>query len=277
MKVLFLYPNLRGMYMVPPAIAILSAILKQNGVEVELFDTTHWLVPGESDFDSDKTKEKNLNVRPYDFKQERVSLHTTDVFEDFEKKVQSFSPDLIAVSATEDIFLLGIRLLSHIRDCKIPTILGGVFSTFSPRLALSYKEIDMICVGEGEPCLPELCRRIQAGKPLGGVPNLWFRQPDGTIVESDLALPVPMEDNPLPDFSIFEETRLYRPMAGKIYRMLPVETHRGCPYSCSFCNSPSREQLYTDFRTTLKKNQDRTNSRDISENRPYLQAFSLLK
>jgi len=33
----------------------------------------------------------------------------------------------------------------------------------------------------------------------------------------------------------------------------------------------------TDFRTTLKKNQDRTNSRDISENRPYLQAFSLLK
>jgi len=42
-------------------------------------------------------------------------------------------------------------------------------------------------------------------------------------------------------------------------------------------NTDEDFQLNTDFRTTLKKNQDRTNSRDISENRPYLQAFSLLK
>ena len=32
MKVLFLYPNLRGMNMLPPSIAILSALLKRKGI-----------------------------------------------------------------------------------------------------------------------------------------------------------------------------------------------------------------------------------------------------
>ena len=34
MKVLFLYPNLRGMNMLPPSIAMLSTLLKQHGVQV---------------------------------------------------------------------------------------------------------------------------------------------------------------------------------------------------------------------------------------------------
>ena len=33
-------------------------------------------------------------------------------------------------------------------------------------------------------------------------------------------------------------------MGGRIFRMLPVETYRGCPYSCTYCNSPS-QRLFT--------------------------------
>ena len=44
---------------------------------------------------------------------------------------------------------------------------------------------------------------------------------------------------------MFGEKRFYRPMGGKIRRLLPVETHRGCPYTCSFCNSPSQNRLYS--------------------------------
>jgi len=35
-------------------------------------------------------------------------------------------------------------------------------------------------------------------------------------------------------------------MAGKVYRTIPLETNRGCPYSCAFCNSPSISKLYRD-------------------------------
>ena len=37
-KVLFIYPNTYGMNMLPPAIAMFSAILKKYGHDVQIFD-----------------------------------------------------------------------------------------------------------------------------------------------------------------------------------------------------------------------------------------------
>ena len=150
MKVLLIYPNLHGMNMLPSAVALLSSILKSHGHKVDLFDSTNWLIPGEEDFDSDKGKEKNLNVRPFDNSKLRSEMHYTDVFEDFRQRVSDFNPDLLAVSVSEDIFPVGIRLLETTRHLKIPTIMGGVFPTFAPELCLSYKEVDMVCIGAGE-------------------------------------------------------------------------------------------------------------------------------
>ena len=41
-NVLFIYPNTFGMNMLPPAIGLLSSILKDDGNDVELFDTTYY-------------------------------------------------------------------------------------------------------------------------------------------------------------------------------------------------------------------------------------------
>ena len=40
-NVLFIYPNTFGMNMLPPAIATFSAILKKEGHQVQIFDTTY--------------------------------------------------------------------------------------------------------------------------------------------------------------------------------------------------------------------------------------------
>ena len=32
-------------------------------------------------------------------------------------------------------------------------------------------------------------------------------------------------------------------MTGKVYKMLPVETIRGCPFTCRFCNSPDQMKI----------------------------------
>ena len=39
---------------------------------------------------------------------------------------------MIALSATEDLWLPGIALLKHIEDKEILTLAGGVFATFAP-------------------------------------------------------------------------------------------------------------------------------------------------
>ena len=64
------------------------------------------------------------------------------------------------------------------------------------------------------------------------------------IRKNPIAQPVDMNENPTIDLSLFEENRLYRPMGGKVYKMFPVETHRGCPFTCRFCNSPDQQRLY---------------------------------
>ena len=43
-KVLFLYPNTFGMNMIPQAMALFSSLLKKEGHEVEIFDSTYYSI-----------------------------------------------------------------------------------------------------------------------------------------------------------------------------------------------------------------------------------------
>ena len=242
MRVLLLYPNIRHESLVPPSIALLSRILKNKGVVVDIFDSTDYDIDLGM-VDADKIKRENLLVIP--FKSiERSSKG--DVFAGFREKVQEFNPDLIAVTATESTFLLGTTLLRAVRETtRIPTVLGGVFATFAPALALRYPEIDMCIIGEGEETLPALLRAMECGEDYTSLPGLWVKHQDGGIKRNPFAPPVNINENPTdPDVSLFDDHRLYRPMGGKVFRMLSVETHRGCPYTCGFCNSPAQNELF---------------------------------
>ena len=101
----------------------------------------------------------------------------------------------------------------------------------------------MVCIGEGESPLSELCAKMERKQSYLDVKNLWIKTPSG-IVKNPLRPPEDFSANPLLDISIFEESRLYRPMQGKVWKMLPVETHRGCPYQCAYCNSPAQQKYY---------------------------------
>ncbi|MBI5630421.1 MAG: B12-binding domain-containing radical SAM protein [Elusimicrobia bacterium] len=245
MRVLLVYPNMMGMNMLPPAIGIFTSLLKADGHQVDLFDTTNY-PQLEGGFDSDKIKSENLNARPFDDSLLRRYDRHSSPQDDFARKVSSFSPDLIAMSATEDMYPIGLHLLEGLPADRPRVVLGGVFATFAPELALrkSCGMIDYVIKGEGENSLLELCRRIEAGQDPEGVPGLWMYRKDASLVVSSLPVPVDSSELPLADYGLFEESRYYRPMQGKLWRMFPVETFRGCPYTCAYCNSPSQMQVY---------------------------------
>jgi len=247
-NVLFIYPNTFGMNMLPPAIATFSAILKQHNHQVQVFDTTYYAV--DYGIDSDGSKEQGLNVIPFSKEMEKKNLRikNTNWKTDLKKQLEEFKPDLLALSATEDMWELGIHILEEIKEYKqknnIPVLAGGVFPTFAPEICSKYDLIDMVCVGEGENALIDLCKKIENKEDHLDVTNLWVKK-DGKIVKKNtISNPVDINKNPIIDVSLFEENRLYRPMAGKIYKMFPVETIRGCPFTCKFCNSPDQMQLY---------------------------------
>lgn len=245
MKVLMVYPNMFGMNMLPPSIGILHSCLLNEGHTVALFDTTsysNW----DGDFTSDKCKEANLNVRPFDDKLLRQNEKLLPPTADFQNVVRSFSPDLIALSLTEDCFPNALELLRALDFDRPPVIAGGVFPTFAPELALRKSEglIDFVLIGEGEQTLPDFCKKLQCGQELSQVEAIWFLKPDGSVHKSQLPKVVDVNEVPLPNYDFFEESRFYRPMQGKVWRMFPIETHRGCPYTCAYCNSPSQNVIY---------------------------------
>ncbi|MDV7340815.1 radical SAM protein [Terasakiella sp. A23] len=249
------------MNMLPPAIALFSSLLKREGHNIEVFDATYY----QTDYgiDSDGTKMDFLNVVPYDMDGRGINLRTTDWRQDLAEQVKRFQPNLIAISSTEDMWELGMHILEEVKEYKLknqtPVIAGGVFPTFAPDIAISWPLVDMVCVGEGEHALIDLCEKLEKGHNYNDVTNLWVKQPSGSIKKNSVTKAVDINELPMIDVGTFEDARLYRPMSGRVYRMLPIETIRGCPYKCSFCNSPSQMSFYkeeTNSRFLRKKKMD---------------------
>ena len=250
-RILFLYPNERGMSTIPPSIAGLSQILKNENHITSLFDTTFYKFDDELTIeDSDLVTQKVLTNRPVldiDDDDLHFKKTTRSAVNDFRSTVKDFQPDIIAVSCTETTFLRGMKIIDQTRDLGVKNMLGGVFPTFAPELVMQYPNVDMLCVGEGENTIIDLANTISNKEDYSNITNLWVRQNDGTVIKNSVSRPVDINEVPaITDIELFDEQRFYRPMGGKIRRLLPVETHRGCPYTCSFCNSPGQNRLYGD-------------------------------
>ena len=119
-KVLFLYPNTYGMNMLPPAIALFASILKKEGHQVEIFDTTYYSI--DYGIDSDGSKVDKLNVVPYSMEKKGIEKKTSSWQDDIHKLLNNFRPDVIAISSTEDMWELGMQILDEMKDYKVKNL-----------------------------------------------------------------------------------------------------------------------------------------------------------
>ena len=141
-KILFVYPNEREMSTIPPAIALLSQILKDQGHTTDVFDTTFYKFDDEISIgEVDKSRAKSLQHRPI-LNVDDDNLHfekeSSDPAVDLRKKIIEYKPDLLAVSCSETTFMRGLRLISATRDLGVINVFGGVFPTFAPHLVMKY-------------------------------------------------------------------------------------------------------------------------------------------
>jgi len=246
MNVVLIYPNTCGMNTIPPSIGILTAVLKQSGHNVALFDSTQYEML--SDFDYNKTNIDNLNVKPLEPLEDvslKESVKTGNPYDDLKLLINEFKPKIVAISMVEDSYFRAVNLLKSLGDFRPFTVAGGVFPTFAPILALenSGGTIDVVLRGEGEEAFVDLCNKIDCGKDYASVAGLGYKK-NGLYYQNPLPKPVDVNSIPIPDYSLFEDSRFYRPMQGKMRRMLPVSTIRGCPYKCTYCNSPAQIDIH---------------------------------
>ena len=240
-KVLLVYPNLMLVSLLPNNIAILAACLKREGYDVRLVDTTLYRT---TDKTNDEMRVERMQVRKFSIEEAGLEIKERDVYDDFAETVKEFRPDLIAVSVVDDTVEMGINLVKR-ADCSgIPVIFGGVYATFNPEKLIKQDEIEIVCVGEGEESLLELCHCLKNGLRYDHIQNLWVKQKNGAIIKNPLRPPINLGALPFEDFSIFEKNRIFRPMQGKMLATIPINFDRGCPYQCAFCAAPSLSDLY---------------------------------
>lgn len=243
MKILFVCPNDYLCVGIPTGVATLSAVLKNAGHIVGLFDFTFV-----------KTKDynkKNLNAN------QGIYLPTAYTLEDlvvndpvetiesaFAKKIQEFRPDLIAVSSMTGNFSDVINLLKMVKpSCQV--IVGGVHATLCPGDVLSEDTVDFVCIGEGEKLMVELCDKLENGEDYSKIENLGYKK-GSNFIYNQIRPFIDLDVLPAPDWSIFDERHLFRPFLGKIYKGSFYAMSRGCPQHCTYCVNSSLRNVLKD-------------------------------
>ena len=175
-RALLINPNPRSMSLVQPVVALFYSLLESHDIEMKFFDTTFYDI-SDKYVDPNKYMQEFMIAKQHDASELSKKLKAPKpraaLFADFRKEIEEFQPDVLLVSSVESTVLLAREMLQSVRDLGIPTVLGGVFATYAPKLALSFDEVDFICVGEAEEILVPLVqgivekkRRFQTGRNM---------------------------------------------------------------------------------------------------------------
>ncbi|HZX48158.1 MAG: hypothetical protein A2Z47_04450 [Thermodesulfovibrio sp. RBG_19FT_COMBO_42_12] len=246
MKILFLFPEHYLNIGIPGGISILAAILKQHGHQVKVFDTTFLKVDPNFDqirlhadvhggnSETDKAGLQQFKKTAYTI-EDLVRKDPVVIYEEeFQKIIDSFSPDLIAVSSMTSTFDFAISLLRKVKY-RAKVLVGGIHPTIAIDDCLAQKEIDMACIGEADDVVPELCCLMDGDRDYTNVRSMCFKMPDGSIKRNPPAPRVNLNALPCPDWGLFDERHLFRPFEGEIFRGSFYIQSRGCPLQCTYC------------------------------------------
>jgi anaerobic magnesium-protoporphyrin IX monomethyl ester cyclase len=230
MKILIIYPNVHNTSRINLGIAYLSACLKNQGHDVKLFDTTFYKEEGE--MSDEDFRSKSLQVTDVDLVKHGVTYRASKfMIDDLRTIITDYKPDILGLNCVDATYHLGKKLMESVQDFKIFSIVGGVRASVDPESIISEQFVNSVCIGEGEEAFMELCAKLGSGN-IDNIRNLWIKT-KYKIIKNDRRPLIDINTLPMPDWDIFNDFHLIRPMAGKAYRMGGFDMSRGCLYKCT--------------------------------------------
>jgi anaerobic magnesium-protoporphyrin IX monomethyl ester cyclase len=202
--------RIRVMGFPPIGIMSLSAVLKQAGHECVMFDQANPDTPDEIIIEA-------INQR---------------------------RPDLVGLSFLSTTSYPYAKILARrIRayNQKVRLAFGGVFASLNASLVkLQCPEVDFVCRGDGEQLILDLLEHLDNPEPVAGL--TWAR--DGQVRQNaNRAMERDLDQWPFPDresleLDFIESMPLDVPAVLSMERFTTMQTSRGCPWPCVFCDIP---------------------------------------
>jgi anaerobic magnesium-protoporphyrin IX monomethyl ester cyclase len=162
---------------------------------------------------------------------------------DWLAKVVSLKPDIIAFSVLTGSYKWAVERARIIKaQLDVPIVFGGVHIFLNPIPTINEDPIDIVCTGEGEIALLNLCNAVDKGEIDLSIKGLWFKTKDGEIIKNPAQhLVDDLDSIPFADRGIYWK---YPAIAHR--DTLPMLGSRGCPYTCTYCFIPSAKRLFKD-------------------------------
>ncbi len=159
---------------------------------------------------------------------------------DLDALVRAFAPRVIAYSAStpDHARLLAVNRRLRWRF-EFTAVFGGPHPTFFPEV-VDDPGVDVVVVGEADGAFPDLCRRIEDGGDVAGMPNTVVRRGGERLAGPLSPLIEDLDSLPMPDRALMYDADPGRGRDG----IKAFLTSRGCPHACTYCFNHSYNELY---------------------------------
>lgn len=154
-------------------------------------------------------------------------------WQDLERDLLGFRPDVLLLSCTTQTLRDDVEaatLAKRLRSETLTVAKGAHFNVLDRESLAAAPHLDVVIRGEIE----ETCMDLVSGRPLGDIPGITWRGPDGRAIRNpDRPFPTDLDRLPFPARHLIDNARYTRPDTGA--PQTSVVTNRGCPFRCTYC------------------------------------------
>jgi len=151
------------------------------------------------------------------------------------KAMDTYKPNFVGITFVTPLFDLARNVCARIKQLCPNTIVigGGVHSTTLPRETLEKSQFDIAVIGEGEKTIVELV----SGKKLEEINGIAYKRDGQVVINPPRPLIENLDDLSFPAWHLYDIPKYFSSYLNSRKNPVgPIETSRGCPFGCCFCN-----------------------------------------
>lgn len=162
-----------------------------------------------------------------------VTIIDSNDINEIKEKIKEYNPDIVGFPAYTFEIFDSAETATIVKKIKpqVLVVVGGAHPSAMPKETLEeFPVFDVAVFGEGEQTLLEIAKGVE----FKNIRGIAYRDSGQIIQNEKRELIEDLNFLPFPAWDLYD-LKKYKDKRGENFLYLPVESARGCPFSCIFC------------------------------------------